>query len=457
MRLRRMAGGLTLRAEADAWAYVRGAQVKCVLEIMFAPHSSGKQADGIWVDWISAQLCGFCTQHSQGADHSGLEGGVVPPENLDNRLGLPDQLDSTGPPRVCILGSCPTVVVRRLRLGPGDSGRFVVTAQLPDAELPPSFTGAHISYEYKLAVALRTMSPPQRSGWYFSGGSQEWDRGPICTLDLPLRVLFSSPAQPEGMLSQSPLSPWRPELQCYSEPQSDGGGHGNESTGWELVGGPTWSMVGRAGCRGGSDGAVVAVGNDNEEEEEDDESDDDRTLGGGCSFQIDGGEEMGGRLATVWLERGACRAGGALGGNIAFSAVGACTRVILKLVLEEHVAGAIGESRDHECALLLLPAAQLIQSAFEMPVPLERPPTLRIGVLELRWALVFRFELRATDGNSTGSPISRVLESRLPVRVLPAHAQGGAVPEVPAFAPRPREALRAPTLSSSATSIFGFT
>ena len=59
---------LAASAWAEQWSASPGDVVRCRVELIHT--APGPAADGrasVWVDWLAAQCCGFCTRHSAAA------------------------------------------------------------------------------------------------------------------------------------------------------------------------------------------------------------------------------------------------------------------------------------------------------------------------------------------------------------------------------------------------------
>jgi len=119
----------TLHASAAAWAYEAGDAVRCRLTL-----SSGTATDERWVDWMSAQLCGFFR----------LGGQVTAPdaeEELTDATALPDERRRDAADRVCFFFSAPHVILAGQRLVPGEDLAFDLVCGALPAGLPPTHSG----------------------------------------------------------------------------------------------------------------------------------------------------------------------------------------------------------------------------------------------------------------------------------------------------------------------------
>ena len=58
---------LAVSARAERWSASPGDVVRCRVELVHTAAPRSPAADGrpsVWVDWLAAQCCGFCTRHS---------------------------------------------------------------------------------------------------------------------------------------------------------------------------------------------------------------------------------------------------------------------------------------------------------------------------------------------------------------------------------------------------------
>ena len=177
---------LAVSARAEQWSASPGDVVRCRVELV---HTAPDGGASVWVDWLAAQCCGFCTRHSAAA---AAEFATQP--NMPSALAtsLPDETQAGVPGRTCFLASSPQVVAAGLQLEADRPASFLVSIALPQQQLPPSFAGHAASYEYVLLLTLRTMEPPGGKG----GNPSAWKRGPICPLRLPLRLVWVAGAAP---------------------------------------------------------------------------------------------------------------------------------------------------------------------------------------------------------------------------------------------------------------------
>ena len=142
---------LALTATAEKWGASSGDVLRCRVELVL--HTGPEQSvdASVWVDWLAAQCCGFCTRHSAAA---AAEFSVA---SLSTALAtsLPDETQTGVPGRTCFLASAPQVVAAGLQLTAGATASFIVSIALPQQQLPPSFAGHAASYDYVLVLTLR--------------------------------------------------------------------------------------------------------------------------------------------------------------------------------------------------------------------------------------------------------------------------------------------------------------
>lgn len=165
----------TLRAKLDRWGYVGGSTVNCDVELA----CNRGRCEPVLVDWLAVQCCGFVRRVAE-------DGSVVQSTSStllgESSTSLHDETRVRDDTRACVLASQPRVVAAALTLEPRQVSPFGVSVTLP-TELPPSFAGSCVCYEYLLIFTLRVMKPP--SGW--PGSS--WTRGPIHQLRVPVRLV----------------------------------------------------------------------------------------------------------------------------------------------------------------------------------------------------------------------------------------------------------------------------
>ena len=102
---------LALTATAEKWGASSGDVLRCRVELVL--HAAPEQSvdASVWVDWLAAQCCGFCTRHSAAA---AAEFSVA---SLSTALAtsLPDETQMGVPGRTCFLASAPQVVAAGLQ------------------------------------------------------------------------------------------------------------------------------------------------------------------------------------------------------------------------------------------------------------------------------------------------------------------------------------------------------
>ena len=105
---------LAASAWAEQWSASPGDVVRCRVELIHtAPCPAADGTASVWVDWLAAQCCGFCTRHSAAA---AAEFTTQP--NMPSALAtsLPDETQAGVPGRTCFLASSPQVVAAGLQL-----------------------------------------------------------------------------------------------------------------------------------------------------------------------------------------------------------------------------------------------------------------------------------------------------------------------------------------------------
>lgn len=434
---------MELTASAGSWAYDAGGEmVRCRLALR-AVSLTGER----WVDWLSAQCCGFLFHGGHAA---------VPECALAEATALPDERTRGNSDRVCFFASQPLVVLAGHKLVAGEALVFNVWGALPPG-LPPSHTGDLARIEYTMVVTARSMVPP-------SYGKSGWSRGPIARLFLPLRLLLCAPrgapstaiptlALP-ALLTPSTRAAPPPLCTCTLESA-------------EVTGSSLDAHIGAATRAETGWGSPVC-----ESVDLDPELDPDLEL----ESESEGGPELPGRgngggsgaaevgrylvvidgspLASVVLLDGATRrTGEVLRGSVRFDvgrydtrpdAAGAsgsgassegmqpgaaadpearripprCERLRLELRLQEVVTV---DGRETTLSRLAssseVSGGHVVCSSFELLVPPHWPPALVTPALQLRWFVNFRFDLCRRLANDSAST---QLDWRLPVAVLPA-------------------------------------
>ena len=214
---------LALHTEAEKWACSPGDVLRCKVKLRHTAIDTPGPST-VWIDWLAAQCCGFCTRHNAAA---AAEFSLAP---VTTATSLPDETQMGAVHgRTCFLASSPQASSRRpclvpstytsslwqvvaagLQLEVGVSATFTISICLPQQSLPPSFEGHAASYEYVLVLSFRTMAPP-------SGGSA-WERGPICSHRLPLHILCTEGPARRSVRVSSLCAPLHP---CAFRPAAD--------------------------------------------------------------------------------------------------------------------------------------------------------------------------------------------------------------------------------------------
>lgn len=454
-----------LGATASAWAYEAGDKVRCRLVLV-----AGTSAEIRWVDWMSAQLCGFLCR-----------GGAAPEaveEARADATALPDERRCVAADRLCFLASAPRVLLAGRQLAAGVVLAFDVWGELP-AGLPPSHRGELARIEYSLVVTARMMRPPLR-------GRSEWTRGANHQLRLPLPVLLGAtggrrPAgavvvvHPAGWLGQ-PLEDsvvLACSIDSAEEERPDRQADEKRAGEVRVVG---WASERDIDCvdadyvdvhhdLGASFDAEQRLEDDADEEEEAESGGRGAGQGGAAWHEPGGGASVdglgggagggdgrflvavdGSPLASVVLLGTAHSPGDVLRGHVRFDPPGrglCCDRLVLTLDIQEELRTAAhaggGGTGIHTCFTAVrsedIAAGPVVRASFELLLPRHAPPTLDSPALALRWVLHFRFFLA---GAHPGDPAARQLDWILPLDVGPADRPAS---RPPPFAQPPKRTI----------------
>ena len=434
---------LAASAWAEQWSASPGDVVRCRVELIHtAPCPAADGTASVWVDWLAAQCCGFCTRHSAAA---AAEFTTQP--NMPSALAtsLPDETQAGVPGRTCFLASSPQVVAAGLQLEAGRPASFRVSVALPPQQLPPSFAGHAASYEYVLLLTLRTMAPPAGKG----GNPSEWKRGPICRLRLPLRLVWVAGGAPSRCPAPADEPSGAAAAAAATAAAAAAAAAAEATFMSAAVAGagaqPIWCGLScedapPAACSGADGGADAGAGlqaeadTDEEETEEEEEGEEEEgeaaaagdevasRLPSSFDMQVDGLP-----LARVTLPRTTYRVGEVVRGRVRLlrpppgrGAPGACEAVAVSLQLEEFEPRTATEQPAHVVGRKQVRTSYLLEFGFELALPHTLPPQLSTPELQLRWALLFQFDVGGGGGGTSAGAAPRRIPWRLPLRVQPA-------------------------------------
>ena len=441
----------TRRLRVRATAATVGTSAVCAIEI----HSGSTSS--LFLDWLAAQVCGFCLRPEVKPQCLALAEGQLSSVSSSSGHGGTSVEDETTLPGAlphCILTSSPQVVGYAIALRPGETRTFVVSCEMP-CELPPSFDGSLVCVEYALLLTMRSMTAPSKSsGWLSSwlsdgrdadgdectdvlASSGSWPRGPQCRIRLPLHLEACSSWLRDKQQRALPGKPARCELTV-----------GEEQDGEEAV------------------AAATTLGEEHKEQEaeaargegDSDVSEDEDDHLGRC-FQLRVSVSASERLlASCELSSARLCVGGAVRGVLSLGPpAGQVSRIRVSLVIEEAASEAAGQAAAQAAGqaagqaastAALVPSASAshvvvakmdisrspatLQSSFELPIPSYLPPNATLHVndarvpggmdIELRWALRITLELAAPHGGSMAEGAAAAAERvpwRIPLHVLP--------------------------------------
>ena len=449
--------------------------------------ASDDATEAVWIDWLAVQLCGFCSptgSRPRWHGHAAGSGGG----RHDDATALVDEATASEAAEYCVIASEPQIMGVGVALRHGQPHHYCVRAQLPPTA-PPSFEGTAICCEYALIVTLRTTSLPTRSllGW-MRGRPNDWVRGPLRQLHLPLHVQCSAEwvrtCRAQGTTVEAPQ---RCALHC-TEMEHPGPKMEHPAPQMQWPDGVKQTSGGAdtdADVHEQEDGDGDSDG-DSDDGEGDNASDD--GSGGGSGDDSEGDASVlacvpaqlrvdGRAFACVKLLGSVWRVGGAVRGVLSWpSTVLRCSKVLVELQVEEHegvvatggptpaVTTATGApdacSGDVHVAPPIRPSAApppplatlvagrtelgstggapLRRASFEVALPTWLPPTSHLHAagtagtagVALRWVLRFTFDVSLRGAPGSCQPQHLPWTVPLQVLAVARHARPGSVVHV---------------------------
>eukprot|EP00967_Tisochrysis_lutea_P158017 scaffold322060_cov30-Tisochrysis_lutea.AAC.1 len=441
-----------LAVRAASWAFEPGLPLSCEVAMR-----AGSAADERWLEWLSAQLCGFlyCGDHDE--------------ETPEDGTALPDERQRSAARRSCFLASAPHVLLAGRRLLPEEELVLNVGGMLPTG-LPPSHAGNGVSIEYFMVVTARMMRPPAK-------GKTEWKRGAIHRLSLPLLVLLSAarglspavstrlkhPSWQEGSKSTlcnvvaCSIDCVNVHIEDVAERSGALPADATAHVGWILDRGvgSTLSNIGREAGLGSSFDAEQREQDEEEPEESAGAEAEERRCGQGACAQATGSRDSnavdmaqrakrflvavdGTPLASISLLDGAVhQVGGVIHGIVRFEAPRAggalaaadarslfCRSLDVTLEIEEEFGDAMRACEGGDAPLrasavvssTTVPAGPVVSASFELLIPRHMPPAFESPAVTVRWLVRFRFHLVRGSFHQIARPSGRLLSSFHPAR-----------------------------------------